>query len=91
MTTTSSDAAHFMYDAINLELPSKPPLPAGYDLSWTAASLPTSGILRHELVEQLHRAGFHHGNRVLFDDTGLNNPAINLTNALAPGAMTVYA
>ena len=93
MTTTSSDAAHFMYDALNLELPAKPPLPAGYDLSWTgglASNLWDLAATANWSSNTVARV-FNTGNKVLFDDTGLNDPAINLTGALSPGSATVYA
>ena len=92
MTSTGSDQNHFMYDAINLELPGKPPLPAGYDLTWSGGSaanvwdLATTNWSSNSVARI-----FANGNKVLFDDTGLNNPAIVLTNALSPGAMTIYA
>jgi len=92
MTTTSGDAAHVMYDAISLELPAKPPLPAGYDLTWLgglAANLWDLTVTNWS-SNSVARV-FANGNRVLFDDTGLNSPSIVLTNALAPAALTVYA
>ncbi len=92
MTLTNSDAAHFMYDAINLELPDKPPLPAGYDLSWTGGQ--NSNAWNFATANWSSNSAtrvFANGDKVLFDDTGLNNPAIILTSALSPGAMTFYA
>ncbi|MFO1487561.1 MAG: polysaccharide lyase family protein [Verrucomicrobiota bacterium] len=92
MTSTGNDANHFMYDAINLELPSKPPLPLVYDLSWnggqsanlwdlTAANWSSNATIR----------AFANGNRVLFDDTGLNSPAVRLTNSVSPASVNFYA
>jgi rhamnogalacturonan endolyase len=93
MASTSGDGNHYMYDAISLELPSKPPLPAGYDLTWTgglnanAWNLATTANWSSNTTARV----FNTGNKVLFDDTGLNDPAIHLSGALLPGLATVYA
>jgi len=93
MTSTGSDQNHVMYDAINLELPSRPPLPAGLDLAWkggleaNAWDLATTANWSSNNTARV----FNAGNRVLFDDTGLNNPSLNLTGTLQPGAVMIYA
>ena len=92
MTSTGSDQNHFMYDAINLELPSRPPVPAGFDLVWNGGlasnvwDLATANWSSNSVART-----FANGNKVLFDDTGLNNPEIRLTNTLSPGSVALYA
>ena len=93
MNSTGSDGNHFMYDALSLELPGKPPLPANIDLSWNGGlasnlwDLATTANWSSNTVARV----FHTGDRVLFDDTGLNTPAINLAGTLQPGSVTIYA
>jgi len=93
MSSTGSDANHFMYDALSLELPGKPPLPANVDLSWIgglAANLWDLATTANWSSNSVSRV-FNTGNRVLFDDTGLNQPAVTLGGALQPGSVAVYA
>ena len=84
---------HVMYDYLNLELPSIPPMPANNDLEWkgganaaawdiaTTANWMTNGVAKV----------FNSGNRVFFDDYGDNSAPVNLTTALSPGSVTVWA
>lgn len=90
---TGSATEHVMYDYLNLELPGVPPLVSGYDLDWRGGTNNNAWDIGATANWNTNGSPkvFASGNRVFFDDYGNNSMPVNITTALAPGAVTVWA
>ena len=83
--------SHFMYDYINLEAPAPPVLPPGRNLTWkggVSSNAWDTSVANWLPTPAGTAVPYADGDRLLFDDTGSNNPSATLSGTMTPGRLT---